>query len=391
MPFEQPYPLRPAPVLKALAQDGPIHRVRTRMGDQAWLVTGYEEIRSLYSVNVLGRSHPRPDRAARLTASALFGGRPREHYATEDRDRAQFKDVLRTIMSPTALRELRPWVDILVTTLLDELAAGPRPADLVDKVAVPLPTLVICKLMGVPQEDLGRYRELTEAIASSGDEQRSASGLTELTDHLRELVATGKIKPDGFLHLLHVPPYQIPAAGVAEIGASMLFTGHHTTVVAIGYAALLLLTNPDERQAVQDDPAKLPEVVEECLRVGNVGVNTGGGNGIPTYARKDIDIGGVRIRAGDLVLLDTGAGNHDQRVFDEAYRFNVGRPAVPHLTFGHGRHYCPGAGLSRMEMNALFTQLLPRFPTMRLAARLEDLRGHDDQITGGLVALPVTW
>src|SRR6266436_8903683 len=77
MPFEQPHPLRPAPVLKALAQDGPIHRVLTRMGDQAWLVTGYEEIRSLYSVNVLGRSHPRPDRAARLTASALFGGRPR--------------------------------------------------------------------------------------------------------------------------------------------------------------------------------------------------------------------------------------------------------------------------------------------------------------------------
>jgi pentalenolactone synthase len=92
-----------------------------------------------------------------------------------------------------------------------------------------------------------------------------------------------------------------------------------------------------------------------------------------------------------LVLLDTGAANFDRRAFDDAYRFDVGRPAVPHLTFGHGRHYCPGAGLARMEMNALFTQLLPRFATMRLAGRLQDLRGHDDQITGGLVALPVTW
>src|SRR5579862_1047206 len=152
LPFEQAHPLELSPPLRQLQHDGVIHRVRTLMGDQAWLVTGYEEVRSLYSVNVLGRSHPRPDRAARLTASALFGGRPREHYATEDRDRAQFKDVLRGIMSPTALRELRPWVDILVTTLLDELETEPRPVDLVDKVAVPLPTLVICKLLGVPED-----------------------------------------------------------------------------------------------------------------------------------------------------------------------------------------------------------------------------------------------
>jgi pentalenolactone synthase len=391
MPFEQPHPLRPAPDLKAMAEDGPVHQVKTRAGDQAWLVTGYEEIRSLYSGNVLGRSHPRPDRAARHTASALFGGRPREHYATEDRDRAQFKAVLRSIMSPAALRELRPWVDAVVTNLLDELAAGPKPADFVDKVAVPLPTLVICKLLGVPDKDLIRYRRLTDAIASATDEQRSAAGLAELIDHLRELVATGKITADGFLHLLHTAPYSLPAAAVAEIGASMLFTGHHTTVVAIGYGALLLLTNPVERQAALNDPAKLPDVIEECLRTGNVGVNTGGGNGIPTYARKDIDIAGVRVRTGELVLLDTGAANFDRRAFDDAYRFDVGRPAVPHLTFGHGRHYCPGAGLARMEMNALFTQLLPRFATMRLAGRLQDLRGHDDQITGGLVALPVTW
>jgi len=391
MPFAQPHPLRPAPVQRALAERGPIHRVRTRVGDEAWLVTGYDQIRSLYSGDLLGRSHPRPDRAARLTASALFGGRPRENYATEDADRAGFREVLRTIISPGRLRELRPWVDTLVKTLLDELAAAPRPADLIDMVAVPLPTLVICKLLGVPEEDLARHRVLADAIASAGDEQRSNTGLSELTDYLRELVAAGHAEADGLLSQLHAAPYWIPADGVAQIGASLMFTGHHTTVVAIGYGALLLLANPDQHRAVLDDPARLPDVIEECLRIGNVGVNTGGGNGIPTYARADIDMAGVRIRAGDLVLLDIGAGNHDERVFDDAYRFDIGRPANPHLTFGHGRHYCPGAPLSRLEMQALFAQLLPRFPTMRLATRLEDVRSHDDQITGGLVALPVTW
>jgi cytochrome P450 len=391
MPFEQPHPLRPAPVLRALQDRGPVHRVRTRMGDEAWLVTGYDEIRSLYGGELLGRSHPRPDRAARLTASALFGGRPRENYATEDADRAWVRDVLHTIMSPAQLRELRPWVDALVTTLLDQLAAANRPADLIDLVAVPLPTLVICKLLGVPQADLARCRALSEAIASAGDEQRSKTGLAELTGHLRELVAGGRAEADGLLSRLRAAPYLIRADIVAGIGASLMFTGHHTTVVAIGYGALLLLTNPDQHRALRDDPALVPDAVEESLRIGNVGVNTGGGNGIPTYARADIDLAGVRIRAGDLVLLDTGAANHDEQVFADVYRFDAGRSANPHLTFGYGRHYCPGAGLARLEMQALFAQLVPRFPTMRLAVDLEDLRSHDDQITGGLVALPVTW
>lgn len=391
MPFEQSHPLRPAPVLHALQRSGPIHRVRTMMGDEAWLVTGYDQVRSLYRGDVLGRSHPRPDRAARLTASALFGGRPREHYATEDTDRAGFREILLTVMSPARLRELRPWVDGLVTTLLDKLTAAPRPADLIDLIAVPLPTMVICKLLGAPEENLPSYRELVEAIACAGDEQRSASGLTEMTAHLSELVASGHAEADGLLSRLHSAPYRIPADGVGMIGASLMFTGHHTTVVAIGYGALHLLTNPDQFEAVREDLTRLPDAVEESLRIGNVGVNTGGGNGIPTYARKDIDLAGVRIRAGDLVLLDTGAANHDGQVFGDAYRFDIDRPANSHLTFGYGRHYCPGAGLARLEMLALFSQLIPRFPTLRLAADLADLRSHEDQITGGLVALPVTW
>jgi pentalenolactone synthase len=398
MPFEQACPLQPAPLLRALQEDGPIHRVCTRMGDEAWLVTGYEQVRALYGDDRVGRAHPDPDRAGRLTASALFGGRPRENSATEDADRAWVKDALGMIISPPRLRELRPWVDELVTRLLDDLAAADRPADLVKLVAVPLPTLVICKLLGVPQEHLARYLVLTESIASAEDEQRSGSALAELTEHLRDLLASGRVAADGFISRVRATPWRIGRGAfrlgdraIADLAAAMMFTGHHTTVVAIGYGVLLLLTNPDQHRAVLADPTKLHDAVEECLRVGNVGVNTGGGNGIPTYARADIDIAGVRIKAGELILLDTGSANHDRRVFADAYRFDINRPANPHLTFGHGRHYCAGASLARLEMQALFTQMLPRFPAMRLAARPEALRAHHDQITGGLVELPVTW
>ena len=391
LPFQQAHPLQPAPQLRELQQRCPVHRVRTLVGDEAWLVTGYEEVRALYGGDRLGRSHPRPERAARLSASALFGGRPRERYATEDADRAWVREVLHTVMSPARLRAARPWVDELVASLLDGLAAAAQPADLIELVAVPLPTLVICRLLGVPTADLARYRELAEAIASAADEQRSAQGLADLTEHLRELVAGGRVTADGLLGRLRAAPYRLPAAVVADIGASIMFTGHHTTVVAIGYGALLLMTNPEQREAVRMDPEKLPDAVEECLRVGNAGVNTGGGNGIPTYARADFELSGARIRAGDLVLLDTGAANHDASAFDDAYRFDVERAANQHLTFGHGPRYCPGAGLARLEMTALFAQLLPRFPRLRPALDLQELRSHKDQITGGLVALPVAW
>jgi cytochrome P450 len=391
MPFEQSRPLEPAPQLCALQASGPVHRVRTRMGDEAWLVTGYEQVRSLYAGDRLGRTHPKPDRAARLTASALFGGQPRENFAREDADRAWFREVLHTVIAPARLRELRPWVDDLVTGLLDELEAAPRPADLVSRVAVPLPTMVICGLLGVPDEDLALCQRLTEAIASASDERRSSTGLADLTGHLCALVADGRVRPDGLLGRLRAAPYRLRPEIVATIGASLMFTGHHTTVVAIGYGALLLLAHPDQHRALLDDPAKLTGAVEECLRIGNVGVNTGGGNGIPTYARGDIDVAGRCVHAGDLVLLDTGAANHDERVFPDAYRFDIDRSTNPHLTFGHGRHYCPGAPLARLEMQSLFAQLLPRFPTMRLAVGPDELRSHDDQITGGLVELPVTW
>lgn len=391
MPFEQEHPLQPAPVLRALQEEGPIHRVRTITGDEAWLVTGYEQVKALYSGDRLARAHPRPSRAPRLTASALFGGRPRENYLSEDADRTWFRDVLHTIVSPAKLREFRPWVDELVTRLLDELAAAGPPADFVDIVAIPLPTLVICKLLGVPEKHIVRCRKLTEAIASARDEQRSTAGLMALVAHLRGLAATGRAEPGGLLMRLREEPFSVDDNVIGHIGASLMFTGHHTTVVAIGYMALHLMANPDQREAVMAEPDKLTAAVEEALRIGNVGVNTGGGNGIPTYARSDLDFAGARIRAGDLVLLDTGAANHDTAVYDDAYRYDIDRSDAPHLTFGHGRHYCPGAPLARLEMQALFAQLLPRYPTMRLAAPVSELHSHSDQITGGLIALPVAW
>ena len=138
MPFERPHPLRPAPLLRALQETGPIHRIRTAVGDEAWLVTGHAEVLGLLDDDRLGRAHPHPETAARTGDSALFGG-PLGDFATEHADHARMRDLLRPHFSPRRIRASTPRIEALAEGLLDDLATRPYPADLHEIVAVPLP------------------------------------------------------------------------------------------------------------------------------------------------------------------------------------------------------------------------------------------------------------
>jgi pentalenolactone synthase len=170
------------------------------------------------------------------------------------------------------------------------------------------------------------------------------------------------------------------------LSMALLFAGHETTVVQLGLGALLLLSHPDQWQAVTESPDRIPDAVEEILRAPGKG-----GGGIPRYARTDFDIGGVTIQAGDLVMLDNGAANHDPAVFPDPDRFDVTRRTASHLTFGHGARYCIGAPLARIELQVALARLVRGFPTMRLAVPVEELAVRGDVLTGGLVGLPVAW
>ncbi|WP_449061225.1 cytochrome P450 [Planomonospora algeriensis] len=172
----------------------------------------------------------------------------------------------------------------------------------------------------------------------------------------------------------------------AATGMTLLFAGHKTTVTAIGNGTAWLLANPEQWQVLVDDPSRIGAAVEEILRAPGLG-----GGGIPRYARTDLDIAGVHVREGDLVLLDTGAANHDAAVFTDPDRFDLKRPAAPHLTFGHGARYCIGAPLARIELAVVFSQLAARLPALRLDCPVEELTFNSNVLTGGLTALPVTW
>ena len=385
LPFEQARPLQAAPRLRALQAQGPVHKIRTATGDQAWLVTGYEEVRRLLADPRLGRSHPDPAGAARTGESVLFGG-PLGNYETEEADHTRMRSLLQPHFTPGRMRALRPRIDALTTAMLDELDRRARPADLVEALAAPLPILVICDLLGVPYQDRSRFRAWTRAAADVRDRARSEQGLADLFGYGRQLVARKRDHPgDDVISRLCASS----GAGddeIAMLSMFLLFAGHETTVVAIGMGALILLTNPRQRQALRDDPGLVPAAVGEMLRAPGKG-----GGGIPRYARDDLEISGILVRAGELVLLDSGAANHDECVFPGPDRFDVNRSAVTHLTFGHGMRYCIGAPLARIELRAVFTQLIARYPAMRLATSAAELGLNRDTLAGGLAQLPVSW
>lgn len=386
LPFAQPHPLRVPPLLRQLQARGVVHRVRTAVGDNAWLVTGYDEVRRLLADDRLGRAHPDPEHAPRTGESALFGG-PLGNFDTEYADHARMRAQLQPHFTPKHLRALRPRVEELTERLLDDLATADKPADLHTALALPLPILVICELLGVPYEERKRFRAWTQAAGDIRDRARSEQGLAALFDYGRELLQRKRTDPGDDVISRLAADSDITDDEAAMLAMALLFAGHETTVTQIGIGALLLLTNPDQWQALAEDPALVPNAVEELLRAPGKG-----GGGIPRYARMNLEVDGVTIRAGELVLLDNGAANHDPAVFTEPDRVDIGREtARAHLTFGHGLRYCIGAPLARLELQAAFGGLTARFPTMRLAVPVRRLTLRRDMLTGGLAELPVTW
>jgi cytochrome P450 len=384
LPFEQAHPLELSSSLRELQHDGVIHRVRTPVGDEAWLVTGYEEVRSLLGDERLGRSHPDPGSAARLGESVMLGG-PMGNYDTEQADHARTRSLLQPHFSARRMRALRPRVDELATVLLDDLARQGPPADLHQALALPLPIQVICELLGVPYADRDQFRVWSEDVGNVRDRARSEHGLRELFGYGRQLAISKREQPgDDVIS-------RLCAAGldddeVATMATNLLFAGHETTVVAIGMGVLCLLANPAQRHALAGDPGLVTLAVEEMLRAPGRS-----GGGIPRYARTSLQIGDVTVHPGELVLLDNRAANHDPAAFASPDDFDITRDAPPHLAFGHGAHYCIGAPLARIELEAVFAQLPARFPLMRLTVPAAQLPLRSGTLTGGLAALPVEW
>ncbi|MGB3439863.1 MAG: cytochrome P450 [Actinophytocola sp.] len=392
LPFDNPDILGIAPQMSALREEGPITRVRTA-GEDAWLVTRYDEVRTLLADRRLGLSNPDPARSARkstarATMMALMAG---DDYDTEATRHAQYRALLVPRFSTRRMRMMKDRIEQHVDELLDELAACTPPVDLHRALSFPLPTMVICDLLGVPVADRERFGLWARGTFDQSDNQHSTNTFQLVTDYITELVARKRSEPgDDILSELIAADGTLSDEYIAQLGSAVLLFGYETTIVRIDLGTLLLLRNPAQRARLVENPELAPAAVEEILRLG---VGGKGSNAlIPRYAHGDIPVGDTVIRCGDAVMLAIGAGNYDGRAYPDSHLFDLSRHKPrSHLAFGHGIRHCIGRTLARIELTAVFERLFRRLPNLRLAVPEESVRWQEHRITGGFDEIPVTF
>ncbi|MFC5066014.1 cytochrome P450 [Actinomycetospora atypica] len=393
LPFARPNVLELAPLYDVLRREAPVAAVTTPAGDPAWLVTRYDEVRDLLGDKRLGRSHPHPEQAARITHAAVQEG-PTGNYETEEADHTRMRRLLTPAFSAKRMRQMGEDVQALVDGYVDDLIASRSAdgsADLHETLAVPLPVAVICRLLGVPHDDSSYFRDLSDRMATYGEGTDAEDARTEFGRYMAGLAEQKRGHPgeDVISDLVEAQQQDedYDYAEMIRLSVGLLFAGHETTVNRIGLGILMLLTQRDRWEYLVEDPeARTDAVVEEIMRLG-----APGDLGLLRYAHTDVDVAGVTIHEGDAVILSINAANRDPRAFADAEAFEPEREERAHVGFGHGGHFCIGASLARTELRTVFSTLARRLPGLRLATDLDDIGVRAHHITGGVTSLPVTW
>ncbi|MCP2167394.1 cytochrome P450 [Goodfellowiella coeruleoviolacea] len=389
-PFRQPRRLDVDPECAWLRREQPVCRVELPYGGEGWLVTRHADARTVLA-------DPRFSRAA-LVGRDVPRTAPRiPHEPTiltmDPPDHSRLRRLVSRAFSSRRINEIEPRVRQLTQGLLDRVHDHGPPADLVAHLAQPLPSAVICELLGVPEADRPRFFSWADAVLTSDADSpaRIATALTELKGYLAELVAQRREEPTddvlGALVLARDERGQLSEHELVTFGVTLLLAGLETTANQIGNFVYHLLTHPDQLATLTAGPHRLADVVEELLRLIPISAHAG----FTRVATEDVELNGVLVRAGEAVLVDLDSANRDEAVFTDPDRVDLGRERNPHLAFGHGAHHCLGAQLARMELRTAIGELLTRFPGLALAVPASDLLWKHASVVRGLRELPVTW
>jgi cytochrome P450 len=362
-------------VQEFLTQTGsqPVVRAELPDGSLAWLVCGYEETRRVVVDPVFSRALAvTPDRALQsfevAAASTLNGMDPPEH--------TRLRKLVSSAFTPRRVEALRPRVAAIVADLIDGLAGQPQPVDLAGRFSWPLPVAVICEMLGVPTDHMAKFRQWTEVVL--GDWQREADqimvAMAEMYGYFGQLIAMKRDAPaDDLLSALIAARDEedrLSEEELAILGCALLIAGHETTANQINLSLVALLDRPAEIEALRADPARIPAAVEELLRF----VPLSFGITPARVATRDVELGGVMIRDGDVVMPMYAVANRDHSAFSAPDQFDIAPRMMSHLAFGAGPHHCLGAQLARMELQEALKGLLARLPGLRLAVPAGELQ-----------------
>ncbi|ULN46045.1 cytochrome P450 [Mycolicibacterium goodii] len=386
-------PFAPPPQMLEMNKLKGLSRVRIWDGSTPWLVTGHEEARALFAdsrVSVDDRRPGFPHWNEHMLATV--NKRPRSVFTSDAEEHTRFRRMLSKPFTFRRVEGLRPAIQKITDECIDEILAGPQPADIVDKLALPVPTVVISEMLGVPYEDHEFFQEHANAgLARYAAADAMQKGAMSLHQYLVDLIEKKQAEPaeDAVSDLAErVTAGELSVKEAAQLGTGLLIAGHETTANMIGIGILALLENPEQADFLRnaEDPKLIANAVEELMRYLSI-IQTGQRR----VAVEDIEIGGETIMAGEGIIIDLVPANWDAKAFPEPEKLDLTRDAGQQLGFGYGRHQCVGQQLARAELQIVFHTLLRRIPTLRLAIPLEEVPFKHDRLAYGVYELPVAW
>ncbi|HZX04581.1 cytochrome P450 [Kribbella sp.] len=384
-------PFDPPPRLRELQAEAPLTKVNI-FGKDAWLVTRYDDQRTLLADPRLSSDVRQPGYPSPTGEPPRKDGVGIGFILMDDPEHARLRRMVTAPFMIKRIEAMRPGVQKIVDGLIDDLLAGPKPVDLVEAFALPVPSLVICQLLGVPYADHDFFQQNSKnLIRMSATPQERAAAHGNLATYLDNLVGEKLENPgDDLLSGLtdRIRSGELTRQDAAGIGVLLLLAGHETTANMIALGTLALLEHPDQLAVLRetDDPKVVAGAAEELLRYLNITHN-----GRRRAILEDIELHGQVLKAGDGVILPNDIGNRDPSVFEDPDALDLGRDARRHVAFGFGVHQCLGQPLARMELQVVYSTLYRRIPTLGRAVGLEEIPFKHDGAVYGVYSLPVTW
>ncbi|MFC5835078.1 cytochrome P450 [Nonomuraea insulae] len=381
------------PEYQRLREQETISKVPTVDGGTTWWATNRADVKAILADPRFSSNRHDPKFPVLLADPAARQQNRRLTPSMVTMDGAEHAAARRAVIGEFTVKRLaalRPRVQEIVDGFIDEmLATEERSADLVKALSLPVPSLVICELLGVPYADheffQARSAKLISGIGPAAERQMA---IDELRAYLDRLLIAKEAEPGDDLLSRQIEKQRaegdLDHEHLIGLAFLLLIGGHETTANMISLGVVGLLDDPAQLAAIKADPDKIPMAVEESLRYFSIA------DPIPRLATEDVEVGGVTVKAGEGIIASALAANFDPGAFTDAAEFDVERGARSHVTFGYGPHQCLGQNLARLELEIVFETLFRRIPELRLATPIEDIAFKDKGVYG-IHELPVVW
>jgi cytochrome P450 len=389
-PFRLREALSPPPEWAELRTNEPVAPVRLPSGDQALLLTRYDDVRRVLSDPRFTR-HPEDADAARVTANeagGVFGEK-----LTEDAVHQRWRQVIGRAFTGRRVRALQPRIEVMAESLVSAMIERGAPVDLMPPLGFPLPAWVICDQLGVPDSDRDRFAHWSDTMLSMTrfTQAEIDAAQAEFGEYFAAHIAARRADPgedliSEFIRFTDEFDGQLSEAMLIGTSQGLLVAGYETTASMIGKMVAMLLAEPDRWARLRADPGLVRTAIEEVLRF-----DANPGFGVPRHLSAEVELADRTLPAGTMVVCSIGSANRDDRVFVDADRMDLRRVANPHLTFGIGSHACVGQALARVELQAVLQVLLHRLPTLELAEPPTTLAVREGLVVGGLERVFVRW